>query len=361
MSRTIEVDTKTFVRFWLVILGLGLLWVFLMSAGTALIIIGIAVFLAIAIHPLVRKIDGIDKKKSRPGLSAGLAVGGLVLLIGVVLATVGPMVVSETSRFLSQAPDQIQNSGAWDMVNSIGEKFGISDAKAQVVTLVKNTTHLILGNIPETLVASVNTVASVLTSAILVIVLTILFMTQGEKLWNNLLAKIYAKNDKALALSKELSSKVAGVISKYMTGQVVVAILDGVVVGVAVFVLSLLFGFSSGLAFPMAMIAMIFYLIPMFGPIITCVLVALLIFFSSPWAAFIFIVFYAVYAQVENNVISPRIQGNSLDLPPLVILIAVVIGMYTFGLIGAIISIPIAGCIKVFVDEYPKIKALREN
>ena len=328
----------------------------------ALVIIAISIFLAIAISPLAKKLDRIDKNKSRPGLTAGLAVGGLVILIGVIIAAVGPVVVNETSRFLSQVPEQLQNStGGWDGINKIGQAFGIDDAKSQIVSMVKDAANSILGSIPNMLVTSVSTIASVLTAAILVIVLTILFMTQGKPMLDSIINKFYSKNSKKSNLAKDLSLKIAEVISKYITGQVMVAILDGVVVALAVFVLSLIFGFSSGLAFPMSMIAMILYLIPMFGPIITCVLVTLLIFFSSPWAALIFLIFYAVYAQVENNVISPRVQGNSLDLPPLIILVAIVIGMYTLGLIGAIISIPIAGCIKVFVDEYPKIKALKED
>ena len=96
----------------------------------------------------------------------------------------------------------------------------------------------------------------------------------------------------------------------------------------------------------------------MFGPILTCALVSLLMFFSNPWAGLIFLVFYLVFEQIQGNVIAPRVQSGKMALPPLVILIAITLGMYMFGLIGAIISIPIAGIIKVLVDEYPKIRTL---
>ena len=68
-------------------------------------------------------------------------------------------------------------------------------------------------------------------------------------------------------------------------------------------------------------------------------------------------VVYIIYAQVENNFIAPKIQGSALNLPAVVILCAITIGMYMFGLLGAIIAIPIAGCIKVLVEEYPNIRA----
>ena len=96
----------------------------------------------------------------------------------------------------------------------------------------------------------------------------------------------------------------------------------------------------------------------MFGPIITCILVSILLFISSPWSGLAFAIFYIVYEQIANNVISPKIQGKGMALPPLVILIAITVGMYAFGLIGTLVAIPIAGCIKVLVEEYPNIKAL---
>ena len=89
-------------------------------------------------------------------------------------------------------------------------------------------------------------------------------------------------------------------------------------------------------------------------------LVTILLFFSNPAAALVFAIVYIIYAQIENNIISPKIQGDALNLQPVVILCAITIGMYMFGLLGAIIAIPIAGCIRVLVDEYPNIKAARE-
>ena len=99
----------------------------------------------------------------------------------------------------------------------------------------------------------------------------------------------------------------------------------------------------------------------MFGQFIGGTLVTVLLFFSNPFAALIFAVIYIVYAQIENNIIAPKIQGDALNLSPLIILCAIVIGMYMFGLLGAIIAIPIAGCIKVLVEEYPHLKAARRE
>lgn len=160
---------------------------------------------------------------------------------------------------------------------------------------------------------------------------------------------------------QKTSQRIASVISTYVTKQVTVALIDGCVVAIAVFILSLTCGFSSGLALPMGLLAFVFYLIPMFGPIISCALVALLLLFSSPIAAIIYLIFYIIYSQIENNFIAPKLQGDALNLPTALVLTAIVIGMYMFGLVGAIIAIPIAGCIKVFIEELPNLRAAKDQ
>ena len=164
---------------------------------------------------------------------------------------------------------------------------------------------------------------------------------------------------KPIAVAKRVFARMANVVSTYVSRQVIVAVVDGCASGLIVFLLSLFTDVQSSLAIPMGMITMLFYLIPMFGQFIGGTLVTLLLLFSSPVAAIIFAIIYIIYAQIENNVIAPKIQGNALKLPAVIILIAIVIGMYMFGLVGAIVAIPIAGCIRVLIDEYPNIKAAR--
>ena len=168
-------------------------------------------------------------------------------------------------------------------------------------------------------------------------------------------------NDKKpVKVAQNVITKMANVISTYVSRQVIVAVIDGCASMTIVFILSLILGFSSSLAIPMGMITMLFYLIPMFGQFIGGTLVTVLLFFSNPIAALVFAIIYIIYAQIENNIIAPKIQGDALNLQPVMILSAIVIGMYMFGLLGAIIAIPIAGCIRVLIDEYPNIKTARD-
>ncbi len=361
MSKTVEVDTKTFVRFWLVVAVLALAVLLISQASAGLLIVGIAIFIAIAVRPLVVKVEKVLGKERR-ALSAGLTVGGLVLIIGTALAIIGPTVVSETTTFLKDAPQMLsEGTSSWNQINDFGKFFGIEDAHAQIVSGLKDLSGTLLDGFKTNFLSSVGAVGSFLASLILTIVIAILWLIQGPEIMEKFWQKVTSKNSDVGKLSRRIVSEMSEVVSKYVGGQALVALLDGTVTGIIVFVLSLIFGFSSGLAFPMALIAAIFYLIPMFGPLITAVVVSLITFISAPLAGLIFLVVYVIYEQIENNLIAPKVQGNALDLPSVIILIAVTIGIYMFGLIGAIISIPIAGMVKVLIDEYPNIRALREK
>ena len=358
MSRSIDVDTKTFIRFWAVIFALGIICMFIAQAITGIIIVLASIFFAVALSPLAKHIDNIDKSKERRSLSSVMAVVIVVFSILLVIGLVGPMVINETSKFLASAPEQLNSLMESSTIDDIGSAIGISDLKTQIISSVKDASQNFIGEISNFTISSIGTIGSVFTATILIIVLTILFMLQGPEIMDKLWASLAGRNKKASKVWRRVIDRMADVISKYVSGQLLVAILDGVVVAVSVLILSILFGFSANLAIPMGLVAAFFYLIPMFGPIITAVLVTLLLIPNSLWAALTFLVFYIVYAQIENNLISPKIQGKGLALPPLLILVAVTIGVYAFGLIGCIIAIPVAGCIKVLIDEYPNIKEL---
>ena len=115
----------------------------------------------------------------------------------------------------------------------------------------------------------------------------------------------------------------------------------------------------GNLALPTVAIAFTLSLIPMFGATIGGVIVALLLVFNNLTAGIIFAVYFIVYQQIENNFISPTIQSRKLELSALTVLASVTIGLYVFGLAGGIISIPIAGCVKVLLDEY--LERAKEN
>ncbi len=362
-KNVVEVDTKTIIRFWLVLLGIGLAILFVYKALTGLIILGLSIFLAIALKPFVNKINTFMMKhfgvnKSHKTASAVLAYVVVVAALLSIVLIVGPVVVNETAKFVQQLPTAFNETvGGWEGINEFGKNIGVDNLQADISKSLSGLSENIFGNFGTTLVTSISTISDLAMKGFLVLILTLLFILDGPGMMNKFWSAIGSNEEdkKAVSVAKRVVSKMCKVISTYVSHQALVAIIDGCAAMLLVFVLSLVFGFSATLAVPMGLIAFTFYLIPMFGQVISSVLITVILAFSNPIAAIIFALIYIIYAQIENNVIAPKIQGDALKLPAFAILAAMVVGMYMFGLIGAIIAIPIAGCIRVLVDEYPNI------
>ena len=107
MSKTIDVDTRTFVRFWLVILGLGIIGLLIWQAMPGILVVLTSIFFAVALRPIAKRIDNIDKKKERRGLASVMSVVIVVISILAIIGLVGPVIVNETSKFLGAVPEQI--------------------------------------------------------------------------------------------------------------------------------------------------------------------------------------------------------------------------------------------------------------
>ena len=368
MQRPSDNDIRPYIKFWLVPLGITLVILFIYKASAALLLIGISIFLALALKPLVQKVNNlfggrIDLKKKHSKISAILAYLIVILIIGIIVAVIGPTVIAETSKFIATLPSTFEEKiGGWEGINNFGKNLGIENIQQELIGIVSNISQNIFGNLGSTVVASVSGIADIVTKVIFVLILTLLFLLEGPSIMNSLWRTLgsHKEDAKAVKVAQNVISKMAQVISTYVSHQILIGLIDGSACIIIVFVLSLIFKFSSGLAIPMGMIAMVFYLIPMFGQFIGGALITLVLLFSNPVAAITFIVIYIVYTQIENNLISPKIQGSALRLPAVAILCATIIGMYMFGLFGAIIAIPIAGCIRVLIDEYPNIKSARE-
>lgn len=364
MSKRIETDFRTFVKFWSVPLVIIAMLFFLNKALTGLIIIGASIFLALALKPLVHKVNNFftkhfGKDKKHQTLSAVLAYFIVVLVVGSIIAIVGPVVVNETARFIQHFPETFENTfGGWEGVNNFGKSIGVNDLHTQIDNALTGLSNNLLGLLGNNLVSSVSGAADIIMKITLVLVLTLLFLLEGpsiaEELWKGVEDE---DNKKMVAVAKRIVSKMANVVSTYVSRQVIVALIDGCATMLIVLVVSLMLGSSSSLAVPMGLITALFYLIPMFGQFIGGTLVTLLLMSSNVWAGLVYAIIYIIYAQIENNIIAPKIQGDAMKLQPVVILSAIVIGMYMFGLLGAIIAIPIAGCVRVLVEEYPNIKA----
>ena len=353
MKVHIEIDTRTFVRFWLVVIAFVFAILVIYRAREALVIIGISFFLALALNKPVSYLARHLPGRSRVGGTAIAYVLVIVILAAFTFLVVPP-IASQTVHFVKTVPGLVDKATTqWQGVNHLITQYHLETQVDNAIISIKQSTSHLADHIGTTVVGGVGSVLSILTSAIIVLVLTFLMLVEGPE-WLTRLWGTYTDNDR-MKHHRELASRMYGVVSGYVTGQLLVSAISGFLAGAAVFVLSLFFSaIPANLTLPTMAVTFTLSLIPMFGATIAGLLIMVLLMFNSITVGIIYIVYFAIYQQIENNLIAPSIQSRQLELSPLAVLISVTIGLYIFGILGGIISIPIAGCIKVLIEDYLK-------
>ncbi|MBO4855576.1 AI-2E family transporter [Candidatus Saccharibacteria bacterium] len=350
MTTKVQIDTKTFVRFWLVIIGFIAVGWFLWKASFGLSIIFAALFFALAINPLVKKIANLFPKKGRGlpiAISYVIVVGFIITFCSVVI----PTVANESVKFFQNLPSIINTATEHaGVVDNIGKSIGVENLQGQISQFVTKFSSDMANNFGDILTSSINSIANFFAVVILALVLAFFMLTEGPKIIDRMWG--YLGNSKNARRSQHVIARLATTVSKYVSSAVTVSLINACSTVIVTFIICIAFQISPGLALPFGLITGVFSLIPMFGSFIGGAIVALLLGFNAMWAGIAFIIYTIVYLQIESNIISPKVQGKGMNLPALVVLSAVTIGVYTFGLPGAIISIPIAGCIKVLIEEY---------
>jgi predicted PurR-regulated permease PerM len=351
MKTKIDIDTRTFVRFWLVVFGIGLVAFLLYKAHVALIILGVSMFLALALNGpvswIARKLPG----RSRVGATA-IAYIAVIIILGAVLTLVVPAIIQQTAKVAQTIPTVVESATSqWQGLRNFVEQYNLQGQLDAAMVSVQDSASSWAGNVGQNVVAGIGSVFSGIAALILILVLTFLMLIEGPE-WLKRIWRLYKDEDK-MKKHRRVSHRIYGVVSGYVTGQLTVSTIGATAAGLFVFILSFIFPEVDGnLALPTAAITFILSLIPMFGATIGGVIIATLLALNSIPAAIIYAVYFVVYQQVENNFISPHIQAKRIDLTALMVLGAVTIGLYMFGVIGGIIAIPIAGSIRILIEEF---------
>ena len=316
MKVRIDIDTRTFVRFWLVVIGFALALLAIYSARTALIIIGVALFLALALNAPVSKIASYLPGRSRVGATA-IAFVIVVALLSAVVTLVIPPIIEQSAKFAQTIPSIVDDAGTrWQGLNSFIDSHGLRPQVDSALTSIKDNASGWAANAGGTLLTSVGSLASTLTATLLALVLSFLMLVEGP-MWLRRLWGVYNDQDR-MEYHKKLLHRMYSVVTGYVTGQLTVSAIGAAAAGLAVFILSFVFKeVPANLAMPTAAITFVLSLIPMFGATIGGVIVTALLAFNNLSAAIIYVIFFVLYQQIENNLISPHIQARKIDLSAL--------------------------------------------
>jgi predicted PurR-regulated permease PerM len=352
MKVKIDIDTLTFVRFWLVVIGFALAALLIYSAKSALIIICAALFFAIAMSPWVNRLAKIFPSKSRI-LGTTLAYLVVVAVLGVIVFLVIPPVAKQSAKFVQTIPGLIDSAtDQYNGINDFVKSYGLEAEFDKVVSSTKDSATEFASNVGPQIIKSIGSVLTAIASVILVLVLAFLMLIEAPN-WMKLAWSAY-KDEGRKNRHSEILKKMYSVLNGYITGQFTVATIAGLFGAALIFILSLFFDIPVDLAIPAAVVVFVTTLIPIFGSTIGAVIISMFLILNSLTATLIFLALFVIYQQIESNFIVPKIQSNKLDLSALTILVSLTIGIFIFGIIGGIISIPIAGCIKVIIDDYFK-------
>lgn len=336
-----------------------LLLIYLMRG--ALLIIGVSAFLAIALNPPVNAISRRLPGRSRRGAIA-LAYVLVVILLGIFIIMVVPTIIEQFARFVKTLPgiiNDISNKTQW--VNDLIRHYDLQDQYNQSLDSLQAQASSVAGHLGTSVIGSVGSLATAFASVVLVLVMTFLMLIEGP-IWMQRIWGLYNNKEKRTH-HQMLVRRMYHVVTGYVNGQVLISAISAVSSLVVLIILSAVgfFDVPANLAVPIAVIIFVTGLVPMFGATIGAIIAGLLLAVNDPGAALLFLLYYFIYQQLENSFIAPQVQSRSVEISALTVLIALAIGLSIFGILGGLISIPIAASIRILVLDYMHRRSLKNE
>ena len=145
---------------------------------------------------------------------------------------------------------------------------------------------------------------------------------------------------------RKIGNDIYRTIGGYVTGNLAISLIAGVVSTAVLLALDVPFAIALGL------LVAILDLIPLAGATIAAILVTTVAFLDATTSGVIVLIFFILYQQLENHVLQPVVYGRTVQLSPLAVLIAVLIGAELAGVVGALAAIPVAGTIQVVLRDW---------
>ncbi len=341
---TVTFTDRTVVRIVVIVVLTFLGILFISKIASALVLIFLSAFLAVSLNPAVSWISKHLHIKSRVR-ATGIAYIIVLTAIAGFLYLVVPPLVRQVNDFAQALPNNIERYTDDDSaIQRFIDKHNLEGDVHNSIQSLRDNVQDIGGNV----VTTANAVLAFVVASIAVLVMTFMMLVEGP-MW---LRKFWDTQDPQKSVRhKRVAGKMYKVITGYVNGQLIIAVIAGFFSLLVLLLVSNLLGVSIN-AVVYALIIALTSLIPMFGATIGAVIVVALCAFVSWPLAGIMAAFFFVYQQVENATIQPGIQARQNELTPLLVFIAAIVGIGFGGILGAFIAIPLAGCLRVWIVEY---------
>ena len=307
-------------------------------AQSVLILVALSAFFAISLNPIVTALTR-QSRVPMPRWTAVLVVGiGVLAIVAGFLAIIVPPVSREVTALVHQVPhllNETQDKSTW---------LGRLEAKYHVFAKVESTLDSkdFGANALSGVVGAGKYVLDMLTSTLAVVALTIYFLAGLPNVVNAVFRTVPASRRlRARAIGDEILVQVG----RYMLGS----LLNASIAGLATFIWAVTFGipYPAALGVMVALMDMV----PVIGSTIGGAIVTLVALSVSIPVALATLVFYIAFRITEDYLLLPTVMRHAVNVPPIVTVVAVLIGGALMGLIGALLAIPTAAALKLVTQE----------
>jgi putative heme transporter len=309
------------------------------AIGDTFLIVFVGIFLALVFEYPVRFV--MEKTRMSRGLAATVTVLGTAAAVTLLMLVLLVPLVGSVRDFLQDLPQTVQSLRDSDELSWLGDSGAAANVQegAQEVSV----------SVPDAISAVLGVAGSFfgIFLAAFTILFICLFLISDIVNLKRALASVLmpGEDDRWLDVWERVTTS----ISRWAIGVVIIATIAGTTQGVTAWLL------GSSYAVALGVIAGLLDMIPNIGATIAgFILVPTIWAEEGVTAAIIMLVVVLVYQQVENNILTPKIQGKAVELSGFFIIVAVTLFGALLGVLGALTAVPLAATIQIFIQELTK-------
>ena len=314
------------------------------AIGDTFLIVFVGIFLALVFEYPVRFV--MRKTHMSRGLAATVTVIGSAIVVTVLFVLLLVPLVSTVRDFLKQLPDTVQklrDSGELSWLGDSGAAKNVQEGAQHISNSIPDTVSAILG--------VAGGFFGVFLAMFTILFICLFLLTDIAKLKASLGSVLMPGEDERWLGVWE---RVTASVSRWAIGVVVIASIAGTIQGTSAWLL------GSSYAVALGVIAGLLDMIPNIGATIAgFILVPTLWAEQGIGAAVIMLIVVLVYQQLENNILTPKIQGKAVDLSAFFIIVSVTLFGALLGVLGALTAVPLAAMIQIFVQELTRTRRER--
>jgi predicted PurR-regulated permease PerM len=297
----------------------------------------IAIFLALAIAPAVSWLNDRKVPRALAILLVYLGIAASIFGIGLVVV---PPIVNGVNGLSNDLPGYVDDLRENETFRDYDNKYDITEKLNEQADQLPNKLGDAAGTLRDVTVGVFDRFVQLFS----ILVITFLLLMDGPKILQFAYGRMPTERE---ARVRAVASDISEAISGYVFGNFVISVLAGGVTYVTLLLLDVPF------AAPLAVLFGFFDLIPLIGATLGGILVGAVVAFTDfPTALIVWVIVLVGYQQIENNLIQPVVYGRTVQLHPLAVIVAVLIGAALLGVLGALVAIPAAAAIQSVVRDW---------